>query len=144
MLVTQLVTLRSNAWPRLLHDPEQDARVLRPPLPRIAQRTKSRQPSTQSSLLIPTTLYGQYERPYPAKGGIHFGTVVALGGHQWARIPQKRRFRAESGALAHVQTGNCTEVDTPFRQYVWLGHARICAVMGGGYGLSRCPQARYV
>ena len=47
------------------------------------------------------------------------GAISALDDRQRARFPQVRRFRGESGALAHIRRGHCTEVDTP------------CADMGG-------------
>jgi hypothetical protein len=45
------------------------------------------------------------------------GAPSAPGDRQRARFPQERRFRAESGALAHIRRGNCTEVDTPYAGY---------------------------
>ena len=45
------------------------------------------------------------------------GASSALGDRQCARFPQERRFRGESGALAHIRRGHCTEVATPFAGY---------------------------
>jgi hypothetical protein len=46
------------------------------------------------------------------------GATSILGGRQRARFPQNPRFRVENGTLAHMRSGNCTEVDTPL-----AGHA---------------------
>ena len=67
---------------------------------------------------VPVT--GQYPahigtKAYPLR--YSGGVTSALGDRQCARFPQERRFRGESGALAHIRRGHCTEVDTPFGTY---------------------------
>jgi len=53
------------------------------------------------------------------------GAPSAPGDRQRARFLQVQRFRAESGALAHIRRGNCTEVDTPLCRYGRLGSCSV-------------------
>jgi len=67
------------------------------------------------------------------------GATRPLGGRQRGRFPQERRFRVESGALAHVRRGRCTEVDTPFGTYACLISAHS-AGSGRRPGTARLPE----
>ncbi len=66
------------------------------------------------------------------------GTTSALGDRQRPRFPQKQRSKLESGALAHIRRGHCTEVDTPFAGYA----CKFLSVGSGFCGVYRVMASR--
>jgi len=65
------------------------------------------------------------------------GAPSAPGDPQRARFPQERRSRAESGALAHIRRGNCTEVNTPLCRY-GRANATALSIVGTVHLIGAC------